>query len=162
MPTEPVYCARHPKVQTALACVRCATPICPDCFVPGPVGFLCKNCANLGASPLFQIRPERFALAIIAGIVSGGIAGILLQHIGFYIFFTAPIIGGILGEIVLRAVGYKRGVKVEWITGGSIVAGAGMSLLITGTDSLYSPVSLIMFAVSVILVVAVAVGKIRW
>lgn len=162
MPAEPVYCARHPKVQTALACVRCSSPICPDCFVPGPVGFLCKTCANLGASPLFQIRPERFALAIVAGIVSGVIAGMLLQRIGFYIFFTAPIIGGILGEIVLRAVGYKRGVKVEWITGGSIIAGAGLSLIITGTDSLFAPVSLIMFAVSVLLVVAAAVGKIRW
>lgn len=162
MPTETVYCARHPKVQTALACARCATPICPDCFVPGPVGFLCKNCASLGSSPLFQIRPERFALAIIAGIVSGGIAGILLQHTSFYIFFIAPVIGGILGEIVLRAVGYKRGIKVEWITGGSIIVGAGLSLLITGTDSLFQPVSLIMFGVSVLLVVAAAIGKIRW
>ncbi|MBC7805880.1 MAG: hypothetical protein H7145_06990 [Akkermansiaceae bacterium] len=162
MPTEPVYCARHPKVQTALACARCATPICPDCLVPGPVGMLCRNCANLGGSPLFQIRPERFVLAIVAGIVSGGIAGILLQRIGFFIFFAAPVIGGILGEIVLRAVGYKRGVKVEWVTGGSILVGAALSLLVTGTDLLFAPVSLILFAVSVLLVVIAAVGKIRW
>ncbi len=123
---------------------------------------LCKNCADLGGSPLFQIRPERFALAIVAGIVSGGIAGVFLQHIGFFILFAAPVIGGILGEIVLRAVGYKRGIKVEWITGGSIIVGAGLSLLITGTDRLFSPVSLIMFAVSVLLIVFAAVGKIRW
>lgn len=162
MPSETVYCARHPKTQTALACARCATPICPDCFVPGPVGFLCKACADLGSSPLFQIRPERFALAIVAGIVSGGIAGVLLQHIGFYIFFTAPIIGGILGQIVLQAVGYKRGIKVEWITGGSIIAGAALSLLITGTEKLFDPVSLIVFTVSVLLVAAAAISKIRW
>ncbi len=167
MPTETVYCARHPKTLTALSCARCGTPICPDCFIPGPVGMMCKNCADLGSSPLFQVRPERFALAVVAGIASGAIAGVLLQRIGFYIFFTAPIIGGILGEIVLRAVGYKRGVKVAWITGVSIVVGAALSLLITGTHWLFAPGlfatgSLVMFAVSVGLVVAAALGKIRW
>ncbi len=162
MPTETVFCARHPKIPTALSCARCGTPICPDCFILGPVGMLCKSCADIGSSPLFQIRPERFTLAIVAGIVSGAIAGILLQRIGFYIFFTAPLIGGFLGEIVLRAVGYKRGVKVEWITGGSIIAGAGLSLLFTGTDILLNPVQLILFTVSVALVVAAAIGKIRW
>jgi hypothetical protein len=157
-----LYCARHTKVKTDLTCTRCATRICPDCFVSGPVGFLCRNCAAVGQSPLFKVRPERFVLALLAGVISGAAAGLVLQHIGFFVFFIAPMIGGFLGEIVLRATGHKRGMRVEWLTGISIVAGAGLSLLISGIHILFEPMSLVFYLVSVGLVTAAAVTKIRY
>jgi len=157
-----MYCARHPKVETALTCIRCGTPVCPDCFVTGAVGFLWRTCAAQGKSPLYQVRPERFVLALIAGIIAGGIAGVVLQYISFYIFFVAPLVGGFLGEVVLRAVGHKRGIRVEWLTGVSIVLGAGLSLLITGIHILFSPVSLIYYLVAVALVTGAAITKIRY
>jgi B-box zinc finger. len=155
-------CARHPNVDTELSCTRCGTPICPDCMVAGAVGFLCRKCASLGQSPLYQVRPERFVLALVAGVGAGTLAGFILQFINFFIFFVAPIIGGLLGEVILRATGRKRGLKVEILTGVSVVAGAALSLAFTGFGVLYHPISLTFFLVAVALVTAAAIGKIRY
>ncbi len=39
-------CYRHPNRPTALSCVRCERPICPDCMVEAPVGFQCRDCVR--------------------------------------------------------------------------------------------------------------------
>src|SRR5450432_3647877 len=39
-------CYRHPNRPTALSCVRCERPICPDCMVEAPVGFQCPECVR--------------------------------------------------------------------------------------------------------------------
>lgn len=38
------HCYRHPKVATYVSCSRCGKPICPDCMLEAPVGFLCSEC----------------------------------------------------------------------------------------------------------------------
>lgn len=159
-----MQCARHPKVETALTCTRCATPICPDCMVPGAVGMICRSCADLGGSPLFQVRPERLVLALVAGIAAGTLAGVILQQLGFWVCFISPLVGGVLGELVLRCTGHKRGKKVLFLTGLSVVVGAGLSLLITGSWQWYlrSPVSAAFFLVAVALTLGAALGKIRY
>jgi hypothetical protein len=130
-------------------------------MVSGAVGFLCRKCAALGQSPQFQVKPARFALALVAGIVAGVIAGVVLQFISYFVFFVAPIIGGFLGEVIRRAAGGKIGTKVEVLTGVSVVTGAGLSLLINPA-TLFSPLSLIFFLVAVGLVTAAAIGRIRY
>jgi len=162
-----MQCARHPKVETALSCARCATPICPDCMVAGAVGMICKTCAAIGKSPLYQVRPERLALALVAGLIAGTLTGVVLQHIGGFLYVTlllSPVIGGLLGTIVLWATGHKRGPKVEFATGFSVLGGAALSLLIDGGYLMLfaSPMSAILFLVSVALVCAAAIGKIRY
>lgn len=156
-------CARHPRVETALACGRCGKPICPDCSVPGPVGIRCPDCASLRSSPLYQISAGRFALAAAAGLAAGTLAGFVLQAIGFFILFVAPLIGGLLGEVILRATGRKRGPRLEFLAGASVVVGSGLSLLISGDLwRLTHPVSLIIFLLAIGLTTAAAVGKIRY
>ena len=155
-------CARHPNVETALSCGRCGTPICPDCAVPGPVGMRCPGCASLRSSPLYQVSPGRFALAALAGVAAGTLAGFVLQAIGFFILFVAPLIGGLLGEVILRTTGRKRGPKLEFLAGASVVVGAGLSALLTGYFSHFNPVSLAIFLLAVGLTAAAAVGKIRF
>ena len=155
-------CARHPNVETALSCGRCGTPICPDCAVPGPVGMRCPNCASLGSSPLYQVSAGRFVLAAVAGIAAGTLAGFVLQIIGFFIFFVAPLIGGLLGEVILRTTGRKRGPKLEFLAGASVVVGAGISALVSGYFTHFNPVSLAVFLLVVGVTAAAAVGKIRY
>lgn len=45
LPDVPV-CYRHPDRPTRVRCTRCGRPICPDCMVPGPVGYLCPDDAQ--------------------------------------------------------------------------------------------------------------------
>ncbi len=159
-----MQCARHPKVETALSCGKCGTPICPDCFVPVPVGMRCRDCASLRSSPMYQVPKERFALAAVAGLVAGTLAGVVLQHVGFFILFIAPLIGGALGEVILRATNRKGGHTLEWLAGGSVVVGAGLSLLFTGLWRLYvhDPPGALFFLLAVGLTASAAVAKIRY
>ena len=155
-------CTRHPNVETALSCGKCGTPICPDCSVAGPVGMRCRDCASLRSSPLYQVPAQRFALAAVAGVAAGTAAGFVLQYIGFFILFVAPMIGGLLGEVILRATGRKRGPRLEFLAGASVIVGAGLSILLTGDFyRLLNPMSLVFFLLAVGLTTAAAVGKIR-
>lgn len=162
-----MQCARHPKVETALTCGKCGTPICPNCLVAGPVGMRCRDCASLRSSALYQVRPERFALAAVCGLAAGTVVGFLLQALSgfiFFLLFLGPAIGGFMGEVILRATGRKRGVKLEVLAGVSVVAGALLSAFLSGYWRLLfaSPVSLVLFGVAVTLTAAAAVGKIRY
>jgi membrane associated rhomboid family serine protease len=42
----PLYCYRHPQVETSLRCNRCNKPICPKCAQRTPVGFRCAECVS--------------------------------------------------------------------------------------------------------------------
>jgi hypothetical protein len=157
------YCQKHPKVETALSCSRCETPICPKCMISAPVGYLCPTCASVGKDPLFLIPLWRMGLAIFVGLVAGTLLGLLLQQIGFYIIFAGTIIGGLFGQLVLWTTGGKRGHRVEWIAGGSIVIGAGISLLVDGEFDRYirNPTSGVIFLFAVVVTAGAAIARLR-
>ena len=163
-----MYCARHPKVETALSCGKCGTPICPDCSVSGPVGMRCRSCASLRSSTLYQVTPQRFVLAGVLGLVAGTFIGLILQFISgvffYFMFIAGPAVGGIVGEIILRATGRKRGVKLEILAGVSVVVGALLSVFISGHCRvlIHSPVSFAVYLLAVVLTAAASVGRIRY
>ena len=162
-----MQCARHPKIETALSCGRCATPICPACSIVGPVGMRCRDCASLRSSSLYQVRPERFALAALLGLSAGTIVGYLLDLAsGFFIlflFFVGPVVGRFIGDLILRATGRKRGLKLEILAGASVVGGAILAQVITGKWPylLHNILHLAIYIVAVTLTAYAAVGRIR-
>jgi hypothetical protein len=129
---------------------------------------LCPACASNKDNPLYQIRPERFLLAIVAGLAAGVVVGLLLQAMSGFFFiwllmFIGPLIGGAVGEVILRATGRKRGAKLEILAGASVIGGALISLALSGHWAylMASPVSLVLYIVAVGLTAAFAIGKIR-
>lgn len=167
-----MQCAKHPKVETALSCGRCATPICPSCAVAGAVGMLCPSCGSSRSSHLYQVQPGRFALAAVVGLAAGTVVGLGLQQIAgsfiLFLFFLASAVGGAVGELILRVTGRKRGPKVEFLAGLSIVGGAFLSVLIRHGSHLSIAFlmnwgySLIWFLVATALMAAAAIGKIKY
>jgi membrane associated rhomboid family serine protease len=50
--TSPQFpgCYRHPDRPTGVRCIRCDRPICPECQIPGAVGFQCPDDVAAGAA----------------------------------------------------------------------------------------------------------------
>jgi hypothetical protein len=157
------YCQKHPKVETALGCSRCDTSICPKCMISGSVGYLCPSCASVGKDPLFVIPLWRLALGIFVGLAAGTILGILLQQVGFYVFFIGAMIGGSFGQLVLYITGGKRGHRVEWLTGGTIIVGAVISTFLNGAFDRYlaRPTDAVIFVVAVAITTGAAISRVR-
>ncbi|MCX8053577.1 MAG: hypothetical protein N3B12_07190 [Armatimonadetes bacterium] len=118
-------CARHPRVTTNLRCATCGTPICPQCLVQTPVGAKCRSCASSVGGSLFRPTPKQFVMSCAAGLVSGAIAGLAVEfNLGFFSLLLGLVYGGFVGEIILRASGRKRGVKMESIAAVTMIIGA--------------------------------------
>ena len=103
-----LHCANHPDRETTLRCNRCEKPICTKCAVLTPVGYRCKECVR-GQQAVFETaQPVDFVLTAVVSAVGAGVAVALLNMIGFWGFFVAPIVGGGLAEVVRLAVRRRR------------------------------------------------------
>jgi hypothetical protein len=125
-----MQCYRHPKEETLLCCSKCERPICPRCTNLGPVGARCPDCATLRSTPLFQVSADRMVLGALAGFAASFLVGcvlVFLFGLGFFLLWGGVIGGGLVGEAVLRALGRKRGMKVEVLTGISTALGLAAS-----------------------------------
>ncbi len=112
-------CARHPKVETRLACGRCETPICPKCMVMTDVGARCPDCAPARKLPQFEVGPVIFLRALgaslVAGAVLGTLWGLLIYDIGFFMIFIGIGIGYGVAEPVSWASNRKSATVLQVI-----------------------------------------------
>lgn len=176
--SEPITtCSRHPKVETNLRCASCGTPICPKCLVQTPVGMKCRDCGTQRGGALFTPSVGQMISAATTALLFGLVAGWGVDLLGFFMLFLAVAYGTFAGEMILRASGRKRGVKMEAIAASALVVGAiggrvivAALLLKTGLRPelgvlqvivglvLPSPIPLI----SLVIAIASAVGRIRY
>ncbi len=112
-----MQCARHPRVETELACGRCETPICPRCLVQTPVGARCPTCAQVRRLPTIDVKPifllRGLGAALASGAAVGAVWGFLTQgravgFVGIFVIFIAMAIGWAVGEAVSVATNRKR------------------------------------------------------
>jgi hypothetical protein len=121
---QALFCYRHPGRETYVRCGRCDQPICTGCAMQGPVGLRCKHCGMPPRDPLTAFGPAELAVGAAAAIGAGTLAGLIGLQIGFFFSLCiGPIIGGLIGEAVMRATGYKRGPIMRLLVIGGIVGG---------------------------------------
>ena len=119
-----MFCYRHPDRETFIMCGRCDQPICTRCAMQGPVGMRCRACGTPPRDPLTTLGPAQLGAGIAAALGAGTLAGLVGLQIGFFFSLcVGPIIGGLIGEAVLRATGYKRGPVMRLLVVGGIVGG---------------------------------------
>lgn len=155
-------CARHPSVETGLRCARCETPICPDCLVPGAVGMLCPKCGK-SQLPGVDVPWTRFAWVLVAGVICGAVIATVLKSASFFQFLVAPMLGGLLGELVNRLTGRKRGPRVEALTVASLVGGAMVAMVLSGGIGqwLANPLAAVFQVIALALAAGAAIARVR-
>lgn len=162
---EIIYCARHPKQETAISCASCGTPICPKCMVVTPVGMKCPACGRNANSALFAVKPERLLIAGILSIIAGCIAAVI-SSLGFFVLFLSLPFGYYAGDIILKSAGMKRGWKIEVTAAvGIIIGGLGFKLLpgiLVGHVSLIALLMNPMFLIGITITLGAVVSKIRY
>ena len=121
---EPIlYCANHPQTPTALRCNRCGKPICTKCIVRTPVGYRCRECVR-GQQQIFETAIwSDYVITIVLVAPLAGLAGFLASSLGFFVIFLAPVVGGLLAELVRLAVRRRRGRRLNWVALGAFVLG---------------------------------------
>ncbi|MGE3960406.1 MAG: hypothetical protein AB7F65_01830 [Dehalococcoidia bacterium] len=143
MTAEPiVFCERHPGVETALECGRCGTPICPRCMIHTPGGIRCPDCAKLRRPPMYELAPLDYAKAIGVGVVLAGLLGfigaILFPVGGFrglfllLALFVGSAVGGLVAEVIHRVTNGKRGLPMQLIGAGTLVAALAVRMVLSG------------------------------
>lgn len=162
-------CYRHSSRATALSCGRCGRPICWECASSTDVGLRCPVCAKPQRIPTLVVSPLQYtlagAVALVLGVVAGGIFGVVGRYIG-----GVPLFGGIVlivgflflgytvGEGVSRAVNRKRSVGLQVVAGGGVV----VMYLVSNVIVYGTPWVLNLFMLMVALItVAVAASRVH-
>ncbi|MDQ6740690.1 MAG: B-box zinc finger protein, partial [Actinomycetota bacterium] len=134
-----MYCINHPKEQTYLRCGKCGNPICARCRVSTPAGFRCYTCANLQVLPTYAVSSSYYLRAAAAGLVAGGIAGVLMGLFPGFEFWGALLMGIAVPEAVSVAANQKRGPGLQMVGVGSVVFGFIVSRIVINAFPLLIP-----------------------
>jgi len=109
-------CYRHPDTPTSLRCNRCGNPICPKCAVRTPVGFRCPDCVRTQQNRFYTGSKLDYLIAVAVALplslMAGYVFTFIVARLGFFswliAFLVAPPTGGLIAEVVWRAVGRRR------------------------------------------------------
>ena len=127
---DTLYCANHPQTPTQLRCNKCGKPICTKCVVRTPVGYRCRECVR-GQQAIFETALwYDYIIAAVICLPLGAISAAVLGNLGFFMFFLAPVAGGLTAELVRAAVRRRRGRYLVWVAAGAFLLGClGISLV---------------------------------
>lgn len=162
---DTLYCANHPNTETLLRCNRCNKPICMKCAEQTAVGYRCKECIRGVQDKYFNAEtkdyPIAFAVSMTVTAIAAPIAGSLIGRFGFFgfliAFFIGSSAGGVLAQIIRKAVGKRRGRYLRHFALGGIIAGlllGAIILTIVSPFGLFALLNLPMLLFTVIAAVA--------
>ena len=112
---ETLYCINHPQRETALRCNRCGAPVCTSCIVRTPVGFRCRECIKAQQAGFYSARWYDLPVAILLSLALSVPAAVMAIVAGWWFaMILSPIAGGLIGGIVHRVLGRRRG-RWTWL-----------------------------------------------
>ncbi len=142
-----LFCYRHPERSTSLRCYKCNNPICSECTVKTPVGYLCPDCYREAEDAFFNAKPTDYLLAALVALPLSLITGFLVMQFsrGFFfiiiMFFVGGAVGGFIGRITKRVIGQRRGRYIPHLIAACIILGVlvfALPLLLVSPGSLFS------------------------
>jgi hypothetical protein len=142
--TGVLFCTNHAGRRTNLRCNRCGRPMCTRCVRLTPVGYRCKDCIYEQQEVYFNATALHYVIAAIVALPLGAIGGFLANALGFWIIFIAAGAGTLMGRIVFRLIGRRRGRWLPHLVAVMLVIGSltgvllrliGVALMVTLTDA---------------------------
>lgn len=136
-PNGTLYCKNHPNTDTLLRCNRCEEPICLKCAKLTDVGYRCNDCLRNVQDNYFNAESNdnliAFGVAFIVTLISTPIAGFVMGFLGrFFIlglilaFMLGSGAGGVLAQLIRRAVDKRRGRNLRYFALAGIILGFGL------------------------------------
>ncbi|MBI3244267.1 MAG: B-box zinc finger protein [Chloroflexi bacterium] len=122
--SESIFCANHPDRETSLRCNKCGKPICVKCARRMPTGYRCPECVNQQQQIFETALWYDYVIAAVVSAFLSGLAGALITRLGWFVFFLSPMAGGVIAEVIFRAVQKRRGKYLPWAAVGGVVLGA--------------------------------------
>lgn len=127
---ERIYChRRNCPGSTGLRCYQTDVPICMQCAVRTPVGYISKDAQKERQSQYFNIENTDYVLVAVVGFLGTFFIGIpavsFLSFLGFWGLFLSAIVGsgagGAIGETTFRAIKRRRGRHTQQFLIGAMV-----------------------------------------
>jgi hypothetical protein len=111
-----------------LRCQRTEVPICPKCSVRTPVGYISKEAAREQQDKFFDAATMDYIIAGVVAFFGNLFIGFLVTRLGFLgffglllIFFVATSAGGLISELIWRAIRKRRGRYTGQVAGAGII-----------------------------------------
>jgi hypothetical protein len=105
---KPNVCYRHPDRETYLRCNRCERLICMSCAIKTPTGYSCPDCVRGQQKKFDTAKPVDYISTIIVTVILSYLGSFVAGYLGYFVILLAPVIGGIIAEIVRRIIGGRR------------------------------------------------------
>ncbi len=101
-------------------------------MVETPVGMKCREHGLAPTPPHHQVGAIGYALAVPAGFVLAAIGGMLVLYVPFILgaIFLGLIGGGLIGEAMSYATGWKRGPRLAAVAVATVVLGGASAPLL--------------------------------
>ncbi len=128
-PDAEIFCYRHPNRSTSLRCYKCNNPICSECAVKTPVGYLCPTCHREAEDAFYNNKPTDYILAALVALPVSLLAGWLVVRFSGGIFHDSAIYfcrwrsRWFYCSLAKRAIGKRRGRFIPHVIAACIVIG---------------------------------------
>ncbi len=118
-----VFCANHPDRETTLRCNKCGKPICVKCARRTPIGYRCKECVSRHQQLFETAQWYDLVIAFVLSTALSTVGGALVTALGWFVIFLAPMAGGVIAEVIFRAMRKRRSRYLSWIAASGAALG---------------------------------------